>query len=313
MKHKITRFMGIALMVLAVSGFSSCTKKNDGGTVIFKVGYGNSSDSDFFDKSKRDAFEVAVKKDPSIQVSFSNANADMQLQLDQIDNFIAQKMNAIIVVPVDSAGVIPGIEKANKAGIPIICLGIDASGGDYVYVGTQYYDAGERQGKYLAEHLPENANVLYLSGTPGYNHSRDRRAGFLETLAKSRSDVTILAEQTGMYERAKGMQVMEDWIQTFPQIDAVVAANDQMVLGAIQALKGANRLNGVLIVGVDAIKEACQAIDSGEMTLTIYQSTTALGDACYKTIKKFQQGEQVEKQVIVPHENVSKENVSDYL
>jgi inositol transport system substrate-binding protein len=165
----------------------------------------------------------------------------------------------------------------------------------------------------MVEHLPPNANVVYLSGTPGYSHARDRRQGFLDTLAAGRSDVKVIAEQTGMYERAKGMQIMEDWIQAFPKIDAVVAANDQMALGALEALKGANRSSGVLIAGVDATKEACQAIKNGEIAISILQSAPGLAQGTYDTIKRLQRGEQVEKEIIIPHENVTKENVDGYL
>jgi inositol transport system substrate-binding protein len=137
-------------------------------------------------------------------------------------------------------------------------------------------------------------------------------AGRLLDTVKSRSDITIIAEQAANSERAKGMQVMEDWIQTFPKIDAVVSANDQMALGAMEALKGANRLKGVLIAGVDGNLEACQAIKSGEMALSVYQSAPALAKATYEAIKKIQQGSTL-KEIIVPHENIFIDNVDEYL
>jgi inositol transport system substrate-binding protein len=299
----------VVLMVLTVLG---CKKKEDESSV-FTIGYANSSDADFFDKFKRDEFEKAAVKDSSLRVTFTNANQDMLMQLDQVDNFIAQKMDAIIICPSDTAGIIPAIEKANAAGIPVICIGIDAGGGDYTYVGTQYIDAGIRQGEYMAEHLPQNAKILYLSGTPGYSHARDRRQGFLDTIAAKRPDVTVLAEQTAMYERARGMQIMEDWLQTFPQVDGVIAANDQMALGALEALRGAQRNRGVLIAGVDGTKEACQLIKNGEMAISVLQSAPALAQGTYDVIKKLQSGVAVEKEVIIPHENITINNVDEYL
>jgi inositol transport system substrate-binding protein len=295
------------MMVFAVAGCKG--KKSD----VFKVGYSNSSDADFFDKFKRDEFERLAKTDPSISVAFTNANMDLQMQLDQVDNFIVQKMNVIVLCPADTDGIVPAIEKANNAGIPVICIGIDAGGGDHIYVGTEYIDAGIRQGEYMVKHLPQNAKIVYLAGTPGYSHARDRRRGFLDTLAASRPDVQVIADQTGNYERARGMQLMEDWIQANPQIDGVIAANDQMALGALEALKGAARAEGVLIAGVDATKEACQAIKNGEMAISILQSAPALSQGAYDTIKKLQKGETVEKQIIIPHENVTIDNVGGYL
>jgi inositol transport system substrate-binding protein len=302
---------GVFLAMVAVISIVGCKKEN--ATNVYKVGYSNNNDADIFDKLKRDTFEEIAKTDSSIQVVYTNANIDPQMQLDHIDNFIVQKMNAIIICPVDSAGILPAVEKANAANIPVICIGVAADSAEFIYVGTQFIDAGERQGRYMAEHLPQNANVVYLSGTPGYVHSRDRRTGFLNVLSASRPDVTVIAEQTGNYERAKGMQIMEDWIQAFPKIDGVVAANDQMIMGALEALKAANRLDGVLLAGVDAIPEVCLAIKNGEIAISILQSAPAIAESCYDVIKKLQKGESVEKEIIIPHENVIIENVDDYL
>jgi inositol transport system substrate-binding protein len=306
------KIMGIVCAILALVTVAGCKGKKAESSV-YKIGYSNNSDADFFDKYKRDAFEKVAAEDSTLRVTFTNANLDMQMQLDQVDNFIAQKMDAIILCPTDTAGIVPAIEKANAAKIPVICIGVDASGGEYIYVGTQYIDAGIRQGKYMAEHLPPDAKIVYLSGTPGYSHARDRRQGFLDTLAAARPDVTLLAEQTGMYERTKGMQIMEDWIQSFPQIDGVIAANDQMALGALEALRGAKRNDGVLIAGVDATAEACQAIKNGEMAISILQSAPGLAQGTYDTIKRLQKGEAVEKEIIIPHENITIDNVDQYL
>jgi inositol transport system substrate-binding protein len=307
---KLAAITGIMAIVLVLS-VTGC-KKNEGSATSFKIGYSNSSDSDFFNKVKRDEFERIAKTDSTISVTFTDANMDTARQLDQIDNFIMQKVNAIILQPVDGMGVVPGIEKANAAGIPVILSGVDAGGGDYIYVGTQYYDAGERQGKYMVENLPQNAKIVYLIGIPGHAWSEERRRGFQDQI-KTRADLTILAEQAGMSERAKGMQIMEDWIQSFPEIDAVAAANDEMALGALEALKGANRLSGVLIAGVDATKDACTAIKAGEMALSVLQSAPEIAKQSFETVKKIQRGEQVQKEIIIPHVNVTIENVDQYL
>jgi inositol transport system substrate-binding protein len=300
--------MCTALVVFTAFG---CNGKDE--SSVYKIGYANNNDADFFDKYKRDEFEKLVNTDVTVRATFTNANQDMQLQLDQVDNFIAQKMNAIILCPVDTAGIVPAIEKANAAGIPVICIGVDAGGGEYTYVGTQYIDAGIRQGIYMVDHLSQNAKIVYLAGTPGYSHSRDRRQGFLDTIASTRPDVTVIAEQTGLYQRVDAMRIMEDWIQSFPQIDGVIAANDQMALGALEALKGAKRNQGVLIAGVDATTAACEAIKNGEMAFSVLQSAPDLAKYTYDAIKKLQKGEEIEREIIIPHQNVSIENVDEYL
>lgn len=104
-----------------------------------------------------------------------------------------------------------------------------------MYCGSNDEDAGKLQAEYCIENLPENAKVLYMSGTLGMNHTTLRMNGFKDLLAAERPDVTIIAEQDGNYDRAKGMQITEDWIQSYDEFDAIVCANDQMALGAIEA------------------------------------------------------------------------------
>jgi len=121
----------------------------------FVVGYTNLADTDVFTMSRKNAFIEAVKADPNIEIKFADANGDIQKQLDQINTFIAQKVNAIIIVPVDYDGIVPGVEAANAAGIPVIALGIQSNGGKYTYVGSKNYDAGFMQGEFMAKNLPE--------------------------------------------------------------------------------------------------------------------------------------------------------------
>ncbi len=315
--------MGMLTLALAGCGSTSQDTTNDSGAAaasdsaaagdVFKIGYANSADADVFDKLKKDTFAEMAGQDSTIEVTYSDANVDQQKQLDQIDNFIMQEMDLIIVVPIDYSGVTPGIKACNDAGIPVICLGIEAEGGDYTFVGCENRDAGIMQADYMADALPQDAKVLYLSGTPGLYHSVQRHDGFVETMAEKRTDVTIAAEMTGEYYRDKAQKVVEDWCQTFDQFDAIVAANDQMALGAIEALKAANRLDGVLVAGVDATDDALNAIKSGEMAISIRQSAPALAENCLKTAKALQAGEEIEKRVVVDFEPVTIDNVDEFL
>jgi inositol transport system substrate-binding protein len=304
--------LALALITLAVSAVFAGGGQQ-GGAKVFTVGYANDDDADFFRKLARDTFEDLVKNDPNFKVTYTNAAADLQTQLDHIDNFIAQKMNAIIVQPADTAAIVPGIEKANKAGIPVISIVSRSGGGKSIYVGTNYTDAGILQAEYMIKALPQNAKIVYMQGQPGFDHSRDRRTGFLDTLKKSRPDVTVLADQTANYDRAQGMKLMEDWIQAFPQIDGVICANDQMALGALQALRIANRDKGVLIAGVDATDEACLEVSKGGFAMTVLQSAPLIAQGCYDVIKKLKAGETVTSDLIIAQLPVTKDNVKDYL
>lgn len=277
------------------------------------VAYCNSGDSDVFDKLKKDTFNNLVADDSSIKVVNSEANMDNAKQLNQIDDAIMQEVDVIIAVPVDYNGITPGVQSANAANIPVICLGIESEGGDYIFVGCENREAGVLQAQYMADALPENANVLYLSGTPGLYHSVQREEGFSETIAELRPDVTILASMTGEYYRDKAQKVVEDWCQSYNEFDAIICANDQMALGAIEALKAADRLEGVMVAGVDATDEAMQKIQVGEMEMSVRQSADALAETCYEVIQAIQKGETPEPRVIVDFISVSSANVSEFL
>ncbi|NTH16618.1 sugar ABC transporter substrate-binding protein [Agrobacterium rhizogenes] len=277
----------------------------------FVVGYANMADTDVFVMARKNAFVEAAKSDPDVNIKFADANNDVSKQLDQIDNLIAQKVNVIVVVPVDYQGIVPGVEKANAAGIPVVALGIQSAGGKYTFVGSKNIDAGKMQAEYMKANLPKDAQILYLQGTPGLYHSQERLKGFEENLG--RPDVKILANLSGNYDRAEGMKVTEDWIQSFPKFDAIIAANDQMALGAREALQGADRLRGVMISGVDGVPDALNAIKAGEMSQTIFQNAAGQAKAAFEVVESIKKGDQPPAEKLVPFESITKDNVDKYM
>jgi inositol transport system substrate-binding protein len=308
-KKRLAAFL-MFMVCITVGTFAGGGK--DSGGKKFEVGYANMADSDVFVLARKNAI-IEASKGLDINFQFSDANNDIQRQLDQADIFISRKVNTLVLVPVDSTGVIPAVQKANTAKIPVICLGIKAGGGDFVFVGSQNYDAGHMQGEVFAKLLPRDAKVLYLAGTAGLDHSRDRRIGFNDALKEAgRTDITILADMDGDYVRDKAMKITEDWIQAFPQFDGIVAANDQMALGAVEALKTANRLQGVLITGIDGITEAIQAVKDGFMVQTVLQNAPGQAKAALEVIQKIVAGENPGKEVFVPFESITKDNANRY-
>jgi inositol transport system substrate-binding protein len=315
MKKRILIF-GFVCAALLVN--TACSKKEEavsGGVKKYTVGYINLADSDVFAKVRKDTLINLIKKEaPNIEIKSTDANLDIQKQLDQADVFISQKIDCLILVPIDFDGTTPAVLRANEAGIPVICIGNRVSGGDHVFVGSQNIEAGIMQGELFAKLLPQNAKILYLQGTAGLDWSRDRENGFFDTLASAgRSDVTVLAKMDGDAVREKGMKITEDWMQMYPHFDAVVAGNDQMALGAIEALKGANRLQGVLITGVDGTADARNAVKNGEMTQSILQDADGLAVATFDAMKKLFNKEAVDKTIWVPFKSITVDNVDQYL
>ncbi len=271
------------------------------------------SKTDVFTNILEDNFRKLADNDPDMEVIYTNANNNNFTQNAQIDDFIEKKVDLILVVPVDYTGLSSMITRANRNNIPVICFVIKAEGGKSVYVGSESYDAGELQGDFMRKNLPENAKVLYLGGSPGLYHTAERKNGFKEACLDKRPDITLLDSQTGNYEFEKANIITVDWIQAFPEFDAIVAANDQMALGALQALKDADRLEGVMISGIDGVKEALIAIKNGEIMQSVLQNATAQAEAVFKTIKSIliEEGETPE-QVTVPFESITAENIDKY-
>ena len=300
------------LMSVVAAGSIAIAMMGSANAAKFVVGYANMADSDVFPMAVKTAFSQAAKSDSNVDVKFADANLDISKQLDQIDNFIAQKVNAIVVVPADYQGIVPAVEKANAAKIPVISLNIASAGGNSTFVGSKNYDAGRLQGEFMKEKLPKNAKVLYLQGIPGMYHTTERLQGFTDACLKARPDVKVLSNLSGNYSRAEGMKITEDWIQSFPQFDAIIAANDQMALGALQALKTAGRLKGVMISGIDGTGDALAAIEAGEMSQTIFQNAKGQAETAFQLVSGLSKGQALPKEKLVPFESITKENVAKY-
>jgi inositol transport system substrate-binding protein len=305
----------MVLVMLAV--FAGCSKKENGtpGEKKYTVGYINMADADVFATVRKQALLDLVKAQaPNITIKTADANLDIQRQLDQADVFISQKVDCLILIPVDFEGVTPAVLKANKAGIPVICIGNRSSGGDHVFIGSQNIDAGKMQAELFAKLLPANANIVYLAGTAGLDHAKDRRDGFYAGLKEAgRNDITTLSDMDGDYTREKGMKITEDWIQSYPHFDAVVSANDQMALGALEALKAAKRQSGVLLTGVDGTADARNAVKEGTMTQTILQDADGLAAATLDALLRSFAGEKLTGSIWVPFKSITKENVEQFL
>ena len=247
-----------------------------------------------------------------IEFIMTDPQLDLQNQVADMEQFIMQEVDLIILMPIDTVGLTASVEEANKAGIPVICYRSSIEGGEWTYCGSENYDAGVMQAEYAIENFPENAKVLYMSGTQGMSHTTDRYNGFWDLVGKERPDITMLAMQDGDYDKAKGMAIMEDWLQSFPEFDAVVCANDQMALGAMEVLKAANELEGVQILGIDAVDDAVAAIRDGGMAMTVFQDYlsqgSAVADMAYRAVVK---GEAIEDEVI-PFKPVTIDNVDTF-
>lgn len=184
-------------------------------------------------------------------------------QMSQIEDVTTKKPSAVVFIPVDSKAMVPGVQKMNAAGIPVVNIVDHAAGGDLVsWVGADEYSMALSTGRYLMERLNGRGQVVILEGVGGSLGSAERVRGFRTAISEA-PNVTLVASQPGNFQRLQALQVTENLLQAHPAIDAVMAANDAMALGAIEALDAANRT--ALVVGLNGTKEAIDAIKSGKL------------------------------------------------
>ena len=184
-------------------------------------------------------------------------------QMSQVEDVIVKKPDAIVFTPVDYKALIPGVEKMNAAGIPVINVTDHMAGGTIVsFVGIDDYKVGRATAEALMKALGGKGNVVIIEGVKGSLSNQDRTRG-LTDVTKSYSNVRLLATQAGNFQRLNALQVMENLMQSFPQIDGVMAANDAMAIGAIEALDAANRK--AIVVGINGTKEAVDAVKAGKL------------------------------------------------
>ncbi len=243
-------------------------------------------------------------------VELLTAGGDANLQVDQLNEALAEKPAAIILLAVDGYALIPMVEKANEAGVPVIATSRDLNGGVFAKVRSDEYQAGKLQGEYMAKHLPPNAKIVYLMGQSNQSSAIQRWSGFKENCLDKRSDIQLLAKTDSEWSEAEALKNMTLWLQVYPQIDGVIAANDTMALGALKALRAAGLNGKVLLSGVDAKDAAVKAVASGEMAQTVKQDAEKTVEAINGILQKALSGNVPTDDVKIPFVEITKENAA---
>lgn len=242
-------------------------------------------------------------------------------QVADVDSMIAQGIDVLFLPPREEKPLIPAVKKAAAAGIPtfLVDRSVDPNaakaGVDYVaFLGSDFIDQGRRVGEWTIENFKgDSAVVVQLEGTTGSSPANDRKKGFDDAIAKD-SRFTIVASQTGDFARDKGRQVMETLLQAHPDVDVVYAHNDEMAIGAIQALELAGRKPGedVLVVSIDGTRDALQAIIDGKMGVTV-ESSPFFGPLACEVMNRYAAGETIEPWVQVKDRIFTKDNAAENL
>lgn len=273
-----------------------------------------------FWKECRDGADAAAKELGNVKIEHvaptkaEDVEESVRIVEDTITRFKAGQVDAMVFVPVDYKALVPVVQKANQAGLPIInyCNELVA-GGEYVsFVGLDEEQMAYDVAKYIGNRLGGKGNVIVLQGVPGSLTGEMRQKGFMRGLSEFKG-IKVLATQPSNYNRAQAMQVMENLLQQFPDVDAVMCPADEDALGAIQALERFGRLEGTLVSGINATKEGVEAVKAGRLTVTADYRGFEQGYRAVKAAVEFLEGKTPEKRIILEHVLVDKNNVDEWL
>jgi len=255
--------------------------------------------------------EAAVK---GVTLNITEAKDDTATQLSQVENFISQKVAAIVVVPVDTSAAQPMADAAKKAGIPLVFVNRNPSIAGVPYVGSDSLYAGTVEMQELAKLAGGKGDVVILQGQVSNEAAVLRTKGCNDVVAKN-PGMKVVATQEGTWQRDKGQSITENWIQSglLKEGMVVCANNDEMALGAINALKAASLLDKVLVGGVDATSEALAAMTAGDLEVTVFQDAKGQGKGGVDAALDLIAGKAVPDYVDIPYQLVTPANMKDFM
>lgn len=317
---------GLATIAFAGLMLTGCNNNGDdsaaegtasgGGADRLTVGFSQIGAENPWRTAETNSIRDEAKK-RNVDLKFSDAQGKQENQVTALNSFIAQKVDAIILAPKVETGWEPTLMKAKAANIPVILVdrGVTVSD-DSLYttlIASDFVEEGRRAAQWLAEKTGGNATIVELQGTAGAAPANDRHKGFQEVIDQHEG-MQIVRSQSGDFNRAKGKEVMEAFLKADPNITAVYAHNDDMALGAIQAIEEAGKQPGtdILVVSIDGMKEMLEAIAAGKANCTV-ECNPLLGPAAFDAVEKAVAGEELEKKIVVEDQLFDQTNAAQAL
>lgn len=296
----------VAMVTLVLSACSmespfleNAKENTTGGNASFKIGFSISTlNNPFFVTLSEGA--KANAQEQGADISIVDAQDDASKQASDVEDLIQQGVDMILINPVDSSAVGSAVESANAAGIPVITVDRSAESGEVVsHIASDNVAGGVLAGEYLLELVGEGAKVAMLEGTAGSSAARDRGEGFMTAVE---GKVDLVSSLTANFDRGEGLTVMENMLQANPGIQAVFAQNDEMALGALEAIEATGK--AIKVIGFDATDDAIVKVEEGKLAATVAQKPEEIGKAAIETAVAFLNGETVEEFVPVELELV---------
>lgn len=309
-RKSVKRVLGVLATLFLVAGLvvgcTGGTKPEQGQQEQKKIGLVISTLNNPFFVTLRDGAQQKADELGYELVVLDSQN-DSSKEYSNVQDILQQGISLLLINPVDSDAVANAVKLANDANIPVITLDRGANGGEVVtHIASDNVAGGKMADEYIVQQLGGKGKVVQLEGIPGASSARDRGKGFMEAIEGT--EIELVASQPADFDRTKGMTVMQNILQAQPEIDAVFAQNDEMALGAVQAIESAGR-QGIMVVGFDAIDDALQAIKDGKMAATVAQQPDRIGSLGVEYADKVLKGEEVPTYVPVDLKLITKDNV----
>lgn len=256
----------------------------------------------FFVELKNGAEKAA--KDAGVQLVVVDAQDDPARQISSVEDLIQKRVSVILLNPTDSSALAGAVQSAQRANIPVVTLDRGVDGAEVAsHIASDNIAGGKMAADYLAKALNGKGNIIELQGVAGTSAARERGKGFDDEVATT--GMKIVAQQPANFDRAQGLSVSENLLQGNSDVQAIFAQNDEMALGAVQALAGKNKK--VLVVGFDGTPDGKTAVQNGSMAATVAQQPEEIGKLGVETAKKLIDKQPVEKSIAVPLKLLTKE------
>lgn len=256
---------------------------------------------------------------PDVELAMVDASDDSAKQTGQVENFLAQGMDAVIVQPVDPSATGPISKSVVKGGKALVY--VNRKPGNLpkgvVFVGSNSIDSGIMNMEELGKCMGGKGNVVILMGELSNEATIARTDGIKKVIKEKFPDIKVTREQTANWKREEGKTVMENWLASGQEIDGVASNNDEMALGALQAIKATGKLGKICVGGVDATHDALESMDKGELNNTVFQDGVGQGaeavEAAYLLAKKEPNPKVVDGNIMIPYQPVTKENLKSFM
>lgn len=279
----------------------------------YRIGVSIARVDDNFMTYVRNGLDEAAKKD-GVQIQFEDAQGDVVRQLNQVQGFINQKVDAVIVLPVDTSATANITRAAVEAKTPLVYVNRHPDERTLpkgvVTVASNDIEAGQLQMRYLAEKLGGKGNLAIIMGDLAQNATHDRTEGVKQVL-KDFPGIKVVEQQSAEWQRNKGMDLTSNWLLAGSRFDAIVANNDEMAIGAAMALQQAGKAKGeIAIVGIDGLPDGLAAIKRGMLVASVFQDPKAQATSAVQAALKMIKGEPVEAEVWVPFQLIKPEQLA---